>query len=170
MDRFWINFEGFGEGLERVWGGIWEDLGALGQIFGISKDFERAGTYLDMRPPRWSAKRHNARGSCTPRVLDVLDTKPSQFLPWEGLRPSGGGYAEGAALLVSLLWGGVLRHFFSIFSHVFRFLGASQIIMAFFCAFFRFSIDFGWIWGGFGEGFGGFCKGFNKIFRIFFAF
>ena len=29
----------------------------------------------------------NARGSCTPRVLDFLDIRLSQFLPWEGLRP-----------------------------------------------------------------------------------
>ena len=68
MAPFW---EGLGRvlgGFGGVWGGIWKDLGALGQIFGISKDFERAGTYLNMRPPRWSAKRHNARGSPTPRV------------------------------------------------------------------------------------------------------
>ena len=69
----------FWEGFGRVWRGLGKDLGGfgsswahigkdlgiwsvLGQILEIYRDLERAGTYLDIGPPRWSAKRHNARG------------------------------------------------------------------------------------------------------------
>ena len=89
QEAFWIDFGsilgGFGKGFGRVWGRLGRDLGAfgsswgnigkdlgiwnvLGQILEIYRDLELAGTYLDIRPPRWSATRHNARGSWTSRV------------------------------------------------------------------------------------------------------
>ena len=77
QEAFWIDFG-------SIWGGIWEDFGRIFGDFGPSQgrmrkswkclvSFGPAGKDSQLGPPRWSAKRHNARGSPTPRVeLDLL--------------------------------------------------------------------------------------------------
>ena len=78
-------WDGFGEDLERILGGFgnvlavlgkfekfWEDLGK------VLKAFSQAFLCQDPRAvSRSPAERLNARGSCTPRVLDALDMRPS---------------------------------------------------------------------------------------------
>ena len=62
--------EGFGRilgGFGRVWGGIREDFGPsqrrVGRSWKCLVSFGPAGEDSQLGPPRWSAKRHNARGS-----------------------------------------------------------------------------------------------------------
>jgi len=86
-----------------------------------------------------------------------------------GFAPSGGGYARGAGNLIVLdspPLGRVLGTFFAFFRIFFAFWAHLKSSWHFFYDFFRFfqfSIDFGWIWGGFGEGFG-------RCFLMFFRF
>ena len=90
-DLGWV-WGGFGTDFGRIWQGFgkvlggfekfWEDLGK------VLEAFSQAFLCQDPRAvSRSPAERLNARGSSTPRVLDFLDIRLSQFLPWEGLRP-----------------------------------------------------------------------------------
>ena len=121
-------------------------------------------------PPRCLAKPRGASqcaGVLTPRVVDVLDIRPSQFLPWEGLRPLWRRLRGGCRTFDVAPLGGVLGHFFSIFSQFFRFLGASEIIMAFFGVVFRFFSIFDRFWMVWGRILGRFWGDFSMFFRCF---
>ena len=69
LDRYWKGLGrilgGFGEGLGRVWGRIWEDLVPFEQFVGkfwtYLKRLGPAGVDSIIGPPRWSAKRHNSK-------------------------------------------------------------------------------------------------------------
>ena len=71
-------WDGFGEGCERIWGGFGKVWGGIREDFGPSQrrvgrswkclvSFGPAGVDSQLGPPRWSAKRHNARGSSPQR-------------------------------------------------------------------------------------------------------
>ena len=105
---------------------------------------------------RSPAERLNARGSSTPRVLDVLEIRPSQFLPWEGLRPLWRRVRAGCRKNHPDPLGGVLGTFFAFFRIFFAFWAHLKSSWHFFTIFF----DFLSILDGFGEDFGRILEGF----------
>ena len=69
--RFLVDLGGDFGGFGEVWGGIWEDFGSsqrrVGRSWKCLVSFGPAGVDSQLGPPRWSAKRHNARGSSPQR-------------------------------------------------------------------------------------------------------
>ena len=84
LDGFWVAFGRFWEvfgrvlnGLGRIWGPF-EQL--VGRFWACLNRFVPAGADSLIGPPRWSAKRHNARGSSTPRVLNSTLENVKSFI------------------------------------------------------------------------------------------
>ena len=78
---FWMDFGLLLAGFGKVLGGFWEGFGRICEDLGPFEQLIRrfwiyltrfgpAGADSLIGPPRWPAKRHNARGSSTPRVLN----------------------------------------------------------------------------------------------------